>query len=241
MSPKSAWLLQEEIVPRLKSAVPQVVCCVSAEDPAELVQDATAFAANMIQNAERAGKTVVQCASSRRGARKVKTVSAGNVCFYTLQHMKSGRRSTGSSISDVYGSATQLKGRTRLTSLDEVAATDEENGGEIFEFHDVLANNQEDPATRACRRLDWQSLCTRLAPREHSIIELMSQGKRFTSIARKLRLSVSTVQTARQHLADKILDFMGPRILDDLQIRPQWQQDIQATKAKLACREERRH
>ncbi len=33
----------------------------------------------------------------------------------------------------------QLNGRTRLTSLDEEAAVDEENGSEIFEFHDVLS------------------------------------------------------------------------------------------------------
>jgi DNA-binding CsgD family transcriptional regulator len=144
-------------------------------------------------------------------------------------------------VADVYGPATQLKGRTRLTSLDEVAAADEENGGEIFEFHDVLASAQEDPSTRAARRIDWQDLCAHLVPRENSIIELMSQGKRFISIARKLRLSVSTVHTARQHLANKILDFMGPQILAEIQKRPQWQQDIQATRAKLACRDERRH
>jgi DNA-binding CsgD family transcriptional regulator len=225
MSPRSAWLLQEEIVPRLKSAVPQVVNCVGSEDPSELVQDATAFAARMLVNVERAKKTV----------------SPGNITYYCIQHMKSGRRSTGSSVADVYGSATQLKGRTRLTSLDEVAAANEENGGEIFEFHDVLASGQEDPSTRAARRLDWQDLCASLAPRENSIIQLMSQGKEYTAIARKLRLSVSTVHTARQNVALKILDFMGSQILAEIQKRPQWQQDIQATRAKLACREDRRH
>jgi DNA-binding NarL/FixJ family response regulator len=240
MSPQAGFLLQDQIIPRLKSAVPQAVCCVGSEDPSELVHDSIAFAANMIQNAELAGKRVVQCASSR-GARNARSVSAGNIAYYVIQHLKSGRRSTGSSVSDVMATATQLRGRTRLTSLDEVAATDEENGGEIFEFHDVLASGQEDPSTRAARRLDWQSLCSRLAPREHSIIELMSQGKEFTAIARKLRLSVSTVHTARQHLANKILDFMGPQILAEIQHRPRWQQDILATRAKMACREERRH
>ena len=183
MSPQAGFLLQDQIVPRLKSAVPQAVCCVGSEDPAELVQDATAFAAKMLVNVERAKKTV----------------SPGNIAYYTIQHMKSGRRSTGSSVSDVMATATQLRGRTRLTSLDEVAATDEENGGEIFEFHDVLSDGKEDPSARAARRLDWQDLCARLAPHENSIIELMSQGKRFTSIVRRLRLSVSTVHTARQH------------------------------------------
>jgi predicted transcriptional regulator len=71
MSPQAGFLLQDQIIPRLKSAVPQVVNCVGLEDPSELVQDATAFAANMIQNAELAGKRVVQSAGSR-GARKVR-------------------------------------------------------------------------------------------------------------------------------------------------------------------------
>jgi DNA-binding NarL/FixJ family response regulator len=239
MSPRSAWLLQEEIVPRLKSAVPQAVLCVGSEDPAELVQDATTFAANMIQNAELAGKRVVQSPGAR-AARKVKTVSAGNICFYTIQHMKSGRRSTGSSVADVMATATQLKGRARLDSMEQVVASDEENGGEIYELHDVLSNGAEDVSMAVARKLDWQDLCAHLAPRENSIIELMSQGKEFTAIARKLRLSVSTVHTARQHLATKILEYMGVDILIQIQHRPQWQQDIEATRAKMACREERR-
>src|SRR5882724_783986 len=68
-----------------------------------------------------------------------KKVTSGNIAYYTIQHVKSGRRSTGSSNVDVYGSATQLNGTTRLTSLEETAASDEECGGEIFTFNDVLS------------------------------------------------------------------------------------------------------
>jgi hypothetical protein len=78
MSPQAGFLLQDQIIPRLKSAVPQVVNCVGSEDPAELEQDSIAFAANMIQNAELAGNKVLRSACGR-GARKVKTVSAGNI------------------------------------------------------------------------------------------------------------------------------------------------------------------
>ncbi len=49
-----------------------------------------------------------------------KKASAGNVIYYTIQHIKSGRRSTGSSITDVLGSGTQLCGNTRLNSLEEM-------------------------------------------------------------------------------------------------------------------------
>jgi hypothetical protein len=96
------------------------------------------MAARILHNAERRGKKI----------------TPGNAAYYAIQHCKSGRRSTGSSCVDVMASGTQLHGHTRLDSLEQVVASNEECGGEIFELHDVLAADQEDPATRACRRLD---------------------------------------------------------------------------------------
>ena len=46
------------------------------------MQDSIAFSCKLLHNAEVAGKSVVQSAG-RRGAGKVKTVSAGNISFYT--------------------------------------------------------------------------------------------------------------------------------------------------------------
>ncbi len=77
MSPRSAWLLQEEIVPRLKSAVPQTVSFIGSEDAEELVQDSIAMAAKLLHNVDKAHKRV----------------TPGNIAYYTIQHMKSGRRS----------------------------------------------------------------------------------------------------------------------------------------------------
>jgi len=222
MSPQAGYLLQDQIVPRFKSAVPTAVNCVGSEDPAELVQDATAFAAKMMDNAERAGKKVVRTAASR-GAR---SVSAGNICFYTIQHLKSGRRSTGSSISDVYGSQTQLNGRTRLTSLDDEAAVDEENGGEIFEFHDVLAAPQEDPSMTAARQLDWQMFWSRLSIREKAMVQFVAEGKPLRKAARALRMSSSAVKNIKQDLALKLLDFMGADILVQVQRLPPWKKGL---------------
>jgi len=58
MSPQAGYLLQEEVVPRLRSAVPHAVRCVGCEDAQELIQDGTAMAARMLESDERAGKTV---------------------------------------------------------------------------------------------------------------------------------------------------------------------------------------
>ena len=110
MSPQAGWILQEEVVPRLKSSIPRNVSCVGAEDAEELVQDATAIAAKMLHNVELAGRQV----------------TPGSIAYYSLQLVKSGRRSTGSSIASsplfhsiehrlvrAFGNAQRLRGKVR--------------------------------------------------------------------------------------------------------------------------------
>jgi hypothetical protein len=43
MPPKAGFVLQDQVVPRLKSAIPNVVHCVGAQDHAELVEDSIAL------------------------------------------------------------------------------------------------------------------------------------------------------------------------------------------------------
>ena len=86
---------------------------------------------------------MVRSASGRRD----REVSAGNVCYYTIEKLRCGRSSTGSTVVDVHGAGTQIKGNTRLSSLDEPAAVDEETGGELT-FNDVLSRDEEDPSIR---------------------------------------------------------------------------------------------
>ena len=58
MSPAAGDLLVEHIAPRLRSAIPNCVYPVGAEDAEELVQDAIVIAAKMLDNVERSGKSV---------------------------------------------------------------------------------------------------------------------------------------------------------------------------------------
>jgi len=87
MSPQAGWILQEEIAPRIAGAVPRSILCVGAEDSQELVHDGIAMAAKMVDSLEQRGK--------------LDKVTPGNVAYYTLQHLKSGRRANGSSRVDV--------------------------------------------------------------------------------------------------------------------------------------------
>ena len=237
MSPQAGFLLQDQIRPRLISAIPNAVPFIAPEDAQEVIADGTAMAAQMIHQAEQKGKQLVQ---SVNGKRRKLQITCGNVAFYTIVKLRNGRRSTGSSVTDVHGVGTQIQGNTRLASLDEVAAVDELNGGEIYEFHDVLAADQEDPAVRAARKMDWHTFMSSLSKREQAIINCMIEGRTFREAAKSAKCSDAAIRETRRELANKVLDFKGLQILSDIQRRPQWKDSLNATHERLACREEHR-
>ena len=139
MSPENEYLLLHDVVPRLRSAIRIAVAHVGTEDDTELLQDGTVMAAKILSSATRKGKHV----------------TAGNVAFYTLQHLKSGRRTVGYSSVDVLASGTQLNGRSTVSSIQEevpmCAETDE-----TVPVSELLSTDAEDPSTKATRKLDWE-------------------------------------------------------------------------------------
>ncbi len=224
MSPQAGFLLQTQIVPRLRAVIPRSVLCIGSEDHEELVQDATCLAARIMHNGEQKGKRVPHSSAA----------------YYAIQHCKSGRRAVGHSASDVHGSATQLQGHSRLESMEQVVAVNEE-GGEIFELHDVLANDHEDVALAVARKLDWEEFCSNLPANERAVVEFLIEGKSGSCIARKLKTTDSRIQTIRKHLARALVESMGPDILREIQRLPAWKNCLNATRERLACKHERCH
>jgi DNA-binding NarL/FixJ family response regulator len=223
MSPQAGWILQAEVVPRLRASIPRNVHCVGSEDAEELIQDSIAIAAKMLHSAEAAGKQL----------------TPGNLAHYALKHVKSGRRSTGSSVVDVMAPGTQLNGSARLNSLDEPVA--DETSGESFTFNDVLASDQEDPATIAGRNLDWQTLQSRLTAREKAVVTYVLEGKTVSDVAWALRVSRSAMQQCKERLVHLIREFMGVDILVEVLRLPGWKDNLNASRERLACRFERRN
>ena len=84
-------MLMDQILPRLRSAIPAFCHCVGCEDAEELIQDGTAMAAKMMTAVEQSGKKVVRVANSRRG----KEITAGSISYYTIEKLRCRRRSTG--------------------------------------------------------------------------------------------------------------------------------------------------
>jgi hypothetical protein len=223
MSPQAGWILQEEVVPRLRSSIPSTVNQIGSEDLEELVQDATCIAANMMHRVEQ----------------QKKRVTPGNIAYYTVLHMKSGRRSSGASTSDVMGTGTLLNGRSRFFSLDE-PVHEQTDWDEEFTVNDVLSLDDEDPGQKAARKMDWEFFLISLTGREQLVVEYLLAGRNLTELARKLGLDRSTIQLFKNRLADKILDYMGRDILVEIRKVPGWKNSLIANRERLACRVERR-
>jgi hypothetical protein len=222
MSPQAGFVLLQHVVPRLKSTIPHAVRMVGSEDAEELLQDATAIAAKLIHSAEEAQKQV----------------TPGNIAYYTLQIVKSGRRSTGSSATDVMQPGTQLQGRSHLVSLDEPVSESADN--EAFTLHDALASEHEDPAVRAARKLDWEAFIETQPARNRAILRCAATGEPLTKVAKAHRVSRSTLQDNKNALAAEIKGFMGEDILQECARLPLWRDSLAADREKSACRAERR-
>jgi len=225
MSPQAGWILQEEIVPRIAGAVPHSILCVGAEDRQELVCDGITMAAKMVDRLEQQGK--------------LDKVTPGNIAYYTLQHLKSGRRANGSSTVDVMASRTQLNRSTRLHSLSEVVS-ESECGFEIFELQDVISNDREDPGTIAARNLDWQTFTASLNQLELLLIECLVSGLGIREAAELAHVSYWTMREYRKKIAAKALEFMGAEVLADIVREPGWRISLDCERDAQACRNERR-
>ena len=138
-------------------------------------------------------------------------------------------------------SGTQLHGHSRLDSLEQVVAEAQETGGEIWELHDVLASDQEDPSTRAARRMDWSEFASALTERERAVINCIIEGRSLRDVAKSFRVSDSTMQGDKRKLAVKIQDFMGVDILIEVRRSPRWKDDLMSSRERLACKHERSH
>ena len=77
--------------------------------------------------------------------------------------------------------------------------------------------------------------------REKAIITLIVQGKSGSAMARKLKVTVSAIQTGKRHLAKAIVELMGSAILQEVMRRPQWKESLDATRERQAVRYERSH
>lgn len=224
MSSHADTVLTDEIVPRLRNLIPHHVSFVGAEDAEEVLQDATLMAARLLARARANGKSV----------------TPGNIAYYTLLHIRCGRRSHSAGRSDAMGTRTQIMGLSRVTSLAAPIPSEEQSLDEPMTLGDVLASEAEDPSETAARNLDWQALLATLDERALAVLHCMAHEIPLQTVADDHDVSRSTVQTWRKTLPQAVRSFMGEELLHWLQQAPAWQENLRSFREQLACRLERR-
>ena len=223
MSPESGTLLLEEIQPRLRSAIPKSVRPIGSEDDEELVQDAMALAAQMLDSVERRGKKV----------------TPGNIAYFTILHMRSGRRSQCMSRSDIMACGTQLDAKSCLLSMETEVGYDPELD-EPIDLGSLLASENDDPAQEAARNIDWNLFLQTHDYRYGILVEGMAKGENLKATAEKSGHLYSSLYGLKAKLALDLLEFLGSTAIEDSVHVPAWRSTIRRDKEKMACRADRR-
>ena len=166
--------------------IPRQVHPIAPEDPAELYQDGVALAAQLLHSCIEKGKSV----------------TPGNIAHYTIQLLKTGRRSTGSKATDPLGPMTRLKQRAEPVSTEQPVSLEEDN--ESLSFAHFLTDERDDPGTEALRRVSWEELEHDLNPREKAVVTALREGHGLRDTARKMGLAPSALSAARNSLAGDV-------------------------------------
>ena len=165
---------------------------VGCEDVEELTAEGCAMAAAMLDSAEAKGKAV----------------APSSVAYYTLQALKSGRRSGYAGRTDAMGAGTILDGNAQLRSIDEGIA-DNEEGGDEMTLHDVLAGSMEEVDIEAARRIDWNLVLDQLDERRRVVLKCTAEGYGTDEIASTLKVSSPRVCQLRESIGPYIIKAWG--------------------------------
>jgi hypothetical protein len=104
---------------------------------------------------------------------------------------------------------------------------------------EMLPAREDDPATQACRRLDWNDLIQQLDAITKAILLCLATCEELTSLVTRFRKSRSMIQNHKDRLGRLIKAHLGQDILRQIQEQPGWHNDMHVTWEKLACRWER--
>ena len=223
MSPSAGCLLVDEIAPRLRTLVPKSVKPVGGEDAEELLQDAITIAAQMLHRVEVSGKTV----------------TPGNIAYYVILHMRSGRRSQGSSRVDTMAVGTQLDHKSSVLSFEEEVGYDPELD-EPITLGQLLASEHEDPAMEAARNVDWELFIATHDYRYGIMIKGIAEGQSLKATAERSGHLYMSLYGLKEKLAEDVHAYLGDEALGDSVQKPRWKACINRDREKTACRADRR-
>lgn len=225
MSPAAGQMLLNDIVPKLDGVIARGgVKTTGCEDLDELKAEGRAMAAELLDAAESKGKTV----------------TPGNIAYYTIQALKSGRRFGYAGRLDAMCPAAALDGKVSMVSLDApIGESDDDDASEERTLHTCLASSFEDPSAAGARELDWQLAMDALGGRERAVVMTTARGAQGLDIAKALGVSRPRVVQIKRQAGDKIREALGPDVLADAMREPAWHAGMRASAERRECRYER--
>jgi hypothetical protein len=213
-------MLVNEIVPLIASAVARgAVRPTGCEDREELQAEGQALAATMLDRLE-----------ARR-----KVVTAGNIAFYALQGLRSGRRSGYAGRADAMSAAAALDRRVQFRSMDESLGVDPDDPGHDLTLHDLLASGCESADVTAPRRLDWDAALERMDPRMRGVLEGTAEGVGTGEMAARYHVSPPRICQVREAAGETIREVWGGdpvNMVGDTR----WQRHVRVAAERRACR-----
>jgi hypothetical protein len=211
MSPSAALMLEKQIYPIIRNTIPRTARPMGSEDHEELIQDATASAAEMIESMEKSGREPLP----------------HSIAYYSIQRTKSGRRSYGDMRSDVMSPGFQMDHEGSLCSMQDPTCDEDD-----LTVGDTIASKSEDMATKVLRKIDWDAFLDTLDARRRRIVEELMFGYGTGDIARLLAVTAPRIVQLKREIARKIKEFMGDSILSEAAQESIWERDIRCLREK---------
>ena len=168
-----------------------------------------------------------------------KTVTPGNIAYYVILHMRSGRRSQGSSCVDTMAAGTQLEGNSSVLSFEQEVGYDPELDAPIT-LGELLASEHEDPAMEAARNVDWELFIATHDYRYGLIIRGMAEGQSLKTTAERSGHLYMSLYGLKEKLAEDVRAYLGEHAIAESVKMPRWKASIARDREKTACRADRR-
>lgn len=220
MSPATGLILLNQVIPILAATIPRIARPVGAEDVEELKQDAIAYAAALLDSAER----------------RAKVIPPNSVAYYAIRAILAGRRSTTASCSDVMAPGCQLQNRSAMVSMDEELGDIDDDSETCATMHSLLASPGESADVQAARKVDWDQILERLDERRRHVLCETAAGYGPNHIAETCNVSAPRVIQLRDDIADAVRQSWGGDPVADSSSGTRWQRHVRVATERRACR-----
>jgi DNA-directed RNA polymerase specialized sigma24 family protein len=109
-----------------------------------------------------------------------------------------------------------------------------ESEADSFTLHHAFTDPSEDPATKAARKMDWETFMAMQDECDRAILRCAAEGRPIGHVGKHFRISPTTIRNRTRRIAIAVREFMGENILAEAGRQPQWKEQLMARRQKLS-------